>query len=127
MPLARANTWTFLLAAGFALLTQAAAQGQDPGPLPTRYNPATASTITKYKEVIRGGIPAGELKDAQEAFRSFAKYYADVIAHPAVWKAAVEPRADGARIPTIDHGENGILREMDRFLLEPVPGGVKAD
>lgn len=120
MSLARVTTWTFLLASGFAL-SQSAANGQ-PGPLPNRnYD---TEIINRQKTMIRGGISKKDLEETRTAFKGFAKYYADVIAHEAVWKASLELKAD-PKIPTIDSGENGILREIDRFLLDPVPGGIK--
>jgi hypothetical protein len=113
-----------LLAAGFALLLQPAARGQD-SPLPRKPNTSVLSTYRN--DTPRGGIPEDKLPEARKAFEAFAKYYADVIAHPLVWKGPGDLKVDPARAPppSID-GPDGILREIDRFLLEPVPGGAKS-
>src|SRR4051812_16764202 len=102
MSLARVTTWTFLLACGFALLSYSDAQAQNP--LPKK--PDVANNINKYRETIRGGIPPNELGAARKDFKAFAQYYADVIAHPAVWQASLEPKVDNTKspIPTIDSG-----------------------
>jgi hypothetical protein len=123
MPRSRFATRTLLFAAGFALLMPAA-RGQPDSQLPDKPR-AAMRAIGDYREIPRGGIPEADLPKARESFKAFAKYYADVIAHPLVWKASQEIKADPfARIPVID-GPNGILREIDRYLLEPVPGGAK--
>jgi len=61
------------------------------------------------------------LKLAQSQFQSFAKYYADLISHPLVHKAAQDPSlkldANGREIPTVD----SIIKSLDRFILEPNP------
>lgn len=120
MPLARIAIRMLLLAAGFALLLQPAARGQQNPPLPKKPN---AAVITEYRDAVRGGIPKEKLPEARKAFKAFAKYYADVIAHPAVWRASQELKNDPFNpVPVID-GPNGILRDIDRYLLEPTPAG----
>jgi hypothetical protein len=119
---ARIIAWTLLVAAGFALVSPHAA-AQNP-PLPKK-NPTAVERVTNYRE--QRNIPKEELKDARAQFAAFAKYYAEVVAHPDVWKASQEFKVDpvaAALIPTIE-GSNGILKDLDRFLLEPVPGGSK--
>src|SRR5262249_50265884 len=70
------------------------------------------------------GIPPAELKNAKAAFATFAKYYADWVAHPAVYKGPPEPKAGFTppKIMTIDYDVNtGLLRDLERFILEPNP------
>jgi hypothetical protein len=125
MTRARFTAWTLLAAAGFALAAESRALGQDA--LPKRPDAAFAA-VRDYRDRERGGIPPTELKAARDNFAKFAKYYADIVAHPAVWKASQDVKIDtpGApKPPTLDHGINGIYGEMDRFLLEAVPGGTK--
>jgi hypothetical protein len=122
MPLARVATKTLLLAAGFALLLRASAQAQDP-PIPRK--PDTA-VVTTYRDTIRGGIPKEELPKAREAFKTYAKYIAALIAHPALWKPQQDIKADpNARSLTLE-GSNGIFHDLDKFILAPVPGGPKS-
>jgi hypothetical protein len=122
MPLARVAIRTLVLAAGFALLLQPAARGQDT-PLPRKPNTAV---LTEYKEIIRGGIPKDKLPEVRKAFEAYAKYYADLVAHPLLWKGPGDLKVDPTRAPppSID-GPSGVLHEIDRFLLDPVPGGPK--
>jgi hypothetical protein len=113
---ARTTAWTLFAACGFALLAPSAS-AQD---LPKR--PDTSKVI-EYRDTPRGGIPKGDLPKAREAFANFAKYYAEVVAHPAVWKASQDPKVDAPgsiKIPTLE-GPEGIFRELDRFLIDPVP------
>jgi hypothetical protein len=119
---ARFIAWTLLAAGGFALVAPHAA-AQNP-PLPKK-NSTAVERVATYRD--QRSIPKEELKDARAQFAAFAKYYADVIAHPDVWKASQEFKVDpiaAALIPTLE-GPNGILKDLDRFLLEPVPGGSK--
>jgi hypothetical protein len=115
-------TWTLLAFGGFALFSQTAS-AQDP-PLPKK-NSQAVTDVTALRD--QRGITKEELPKAREAFKAFAKYYAEVVQHPAVWKASQEFKIDpilAAQIPTID-GPNGILRDLDRFILDPVVGGNK--
>ena len=123
MSRARLIAWTLLAAGGFALLAPPAAA--QPA-LPQKKSDAT-SAVTTWRDTPRGGIPKEELKAAKEHFAKFAQYYAEVVAHPAVWKATQDFKieAPGAvKPPTID-GPNGILVELDRYLIEPVPNSGK--
>ena len=112
--------WTLLSAAGFALVAPPASAQTE---LPKRPD---SSLIIQLRDQPRGGIGKEELKAARESFAKTAKYYADLIAHPAVWKASQDFKLDtpGVRVPTID-GPNGILAELDRFMLDPVPNSSK--
>src|SRR5438445_6958257 len=117
MTLARVTAWTLLVAGGFALYSPAA-NGQQPLP---KKSAAATETVTTWRDTVRGGIPKEELKKVREQFKTFAKYYADVVAHPDVWKAATELKVAGPAavpVPTLD-GPEGILRDIDRFLIEP--------
>ena len=118
MTVTRSSFWTLLVLAGFTLAAHRSA-AQDNPPLPVK-NGTAVSEVSTYKEAK--GIPAGELKKARESFAAFAKYYADVVAHPTVYKAAQDPKvAAGAKVPTIDYEANGILKELERFILVPNP------
>jgi hypothetical protein len=105
---------------GFALPSLSAfAQEQK---LPQRPN-AAFREVTERKD--SRGIPKADLDTVvKPAFLQFAKFYADVIAHPAVYKAPQDGRTiiDGTRIYTIDRQpETGIIKDLDRFVLEPTP------
>ncbi len=117
MRLARLTAWTLLVAGGFALFAPPAPAQQ---PLPKKNNDAVTA-VTNYRDTSRGGIPKEELKKARESFRLFAKYYADVVKHPDVWKAVQDPKVlpPGTAPPPTLEGPDGILRDIDRFLLEP--------
>jgi hypothetical protein len=68
------------------------------------------------------GIPPEEVQKVRSQFQSVARYYADVIASPVVFRNAIEPRFGGgeSRIPTIDRDrDTGVLRELDRLVFEP--------
>jgi hypothetical protein len=124
MTLARFSAWTLLVAAGFALAGPPASGRQEPPapPLP-RKNSSVTEKVTTYRDAQRSNIK-DEQKEAKVAFAAFAKYYADVVAHPSVYKAPQEFKLDtpGVRVPTID-GSEGILVDLDRFLMVPQPGG----
>jgi hypothetical protein len=131
MPRTRAATrlivWTPFLACGFALILQPDARGQQDPPWPPKKPDAAIPVMTKYKDRLRGGIKAPEeLKEVRQAFSQYAKYYGEIIAHPAVYKASQDLIKVDPNMKTIDTGDNGILREIDRFTLVPVPGGVRA-
>lgn len=117
MSRARFTFWTLLTLGGFALVP-APTFGQ--GELPKK--PDT-SVISAHRDQPRGGISKEDLPKAREHFTKFARYYADTIAHPTVWKASQEFKleAPGTRIPTLD-GPEGLLRDLDRYLIEFVPG-----
>jgi hypothetical protein len=118
MSLARVTAWTLLVACGFALTTPTAT-GQNP--LPKKNSEATR-LVTYYRDdVPRGGIPKEDLKKVREQFKSFAKYYADVVAHPDVWKWSQDPKVLklGEVPPPRLEGPDGILHDIDRFLIEP--------
>src|SRR5262245_43656883 len=113
----RTIAWTLLAAGGFALFAPSAAAQPEPA-LPLKPSP---SLTVALRDAPRGGIPKEKLKEAREAFKKFATYYADVVKHPAVWRAPTELKSVGpatAPIPTLD-GPEGILRDIDRFLIEP--------
>jgi hypothetical protein len=90
--------------------------------------PKTNYSALEVLSVARSqrGITKEELPKVKEACKAVAKYYADVIQHPAVWKASQDFKinAPGVQIPTIE-GPNGILHDLDRILLDPVIGGTK--
>lgn len=123
MFLARVTSWTLLAALGFALVPSAA-RAQDVPALPKK--PDT-ELVRQHRDQPRGGIQPGDLKAARESFTRFATYFADVVKHPAVWKASQDFKFDppkGEKVPTLE-GPEGILAELDRFLLIPVTGYSK--
>jgi len=109
--------------------TSACLSAADDPPLPAKPSGSTLDAINKYRE--SRGIPESELKTAKIAFANFAKYYADVVIHPLVYKAQQDPSVSSPtnRVPTIDWDINtGILRDLERFLLTPTPATpVKVD
>lgn len=121
MSLARYTAWTALAAAGFALLAHGPARAQDA--LPKKPN---TEVVRTHRDQPRGGIPPTDLKAARESFATFAAYFADVVKHPAVWKASLDFKFEfkGEKPPTIE-GPEGILTELDRFLIVPGPGASR--
>jgi hypothetical protein len=117
-----------VVASGFALAAPRGATAQDAVP---RKPDAAFKTVREYYEQPQA-IPANELKPAQEAFAAFAKYFADSLTHPALWRASQDVKVEVPQglFPSLD-GDRGMLRELDRFLLKPVTGGeigpTKAD
>ncbi|MFO0825380.1 MAG: hypothetical protein U0792_20050 [Gemmataceae bacterium] len=67
------------------------------------------------------GIAKEKLATARGQFANFAKYYADIVSHPLIHRAAQDPSlktdGNGIPIPTID----AIIKGLDRFILEPNP------
>ncbi|MDY3554597.1 hypothetical protein R5W24_003722 [Gemmata sp. JC717] len=122
MALARCICWTLLAGVGFALFA-GPAPGQTP-PLPKKDSSAVEKVIG-YRDAPKG-IPATELKEAKEHFAKFAKYYAEVVAHPSVYKTPQEFKLDspGTLHLSID-GPNGILQDIARFTLEAAPGATR--
>ena len=121
--LARFTAWTLLAGAGFALFA-AGARAQDP-PKPAKdaaYN-AAVSKMGDYRDIPRGGIPKEELEQARKHFARYAQYYTDIVAYTPIYKAPQEFKTDPP--PFAIDGPNGIMNEINRFLLEPTPGGKK--
>lgn len=120
--LARFTAWTLLAAAGFALFA-AGAQAQDP-PKPTKdaaYNSAV-SKMGDYRDIPRGGIPKEDLEQARKHFARYAQYYAEIVAYTPIYKAPQDFKTDP---PFAIDGPNGIMQEINRFLLDPTPNGKK--
>src|SRR5262249_35713318 len=89
MTLSRLTAWTLLAAVGFAMLSDRFARAQDtPLPQPDR---TANSALSSYKEKESPRIPDSELAAAKKHFEAFAKYYAALIAHPLVYRAAQDP------------------------------------
>jgi len=123
--------WIFLVAATWALLPRPTATAQpDKDSLPRLSDAALQEVVKRSGKDVRG-IPAKELEDARSRFAEFAKYFANLISHPLVYRAAQQDPSlavnsagraldkDKRQIPTIDE----ILGLLDygRFLLEPNP------
>jgi len=123
MPRTRFTTWTLFVVGGFALLPTAAS-GQGP---PRPQKPDNTARITELRDQRNGGIP--NLKEAREHFAKLAKYAADTIAHPDLWKAPQDFKieAPGAQKPLTLDGPEGLLRELDRYLLDFVPGTTRVN
>jgi hypothetical protein len=106
--------WTLPLFAGLVLLGGRAAGQQDT--LPRR--PST-DKLNEAKDAR--GLPKADLPAYREQFKAFAKYYADYVAHPLVYKAGQDPSlkfdSQGSPIKSIED----IGREIDRYVLEPNP------
>jgi hypothetical protein len=118
MTLARLTAWTVFTAAGFGLLS---ATAQD-APLPFKKGDATEA-VNIYKSEETKGIPTSELPNVQKQFLVFANYYGDMVKHPLIYKHAQDPsvkEATGRPIPPLD-GVNGIIPDMQRFIIEPNP------
>jgi hypothetical protein len=120
MTLTRTLLSTLPLLAGFAvLLNQSSAQ--DPA-LPKK-DISAFDEVNLQKEAR--GIPQGDLPKVKQAFHAYAKYYADLIANPLVYKAANDPKFGSnvqSTIPTFDRSSQyGFLRDIDRYILVPVP------
>lgn len=123
MTLARYTTWTLLAGAGFAFFCGAAAAQQLAKPVK---DSSAVSKVNDYRDIPRGGIAPEDLKEARENFTKFAKYYAEVVAHPSVYKTPQEFKVDPNSTANLAiDGPNGILQELSRFMLEAVPGGQK--
>jgi len=125
MTLAKYTSWTLLLVVGFSLISGFSA-AQDPTKVPQRGSSTDieerrdAGTIDKKDKVA--------VEAAKKTFASFAKYYAEIIAHPLVYKAAQQDGSlkildgkpvDAASkpIPTIEEK----IKELEKFILEPNP------
>jgi hypothetical protein len=119
MILVRSTTWAFRLFGVFVLCTCIATAQE---PLPQK-----PSKVFNDAEALKEarGIPADDLPRAKQLFAIIAKYYADVLANPAVYRAPLELKlgAGGPRVPTVDrNNQTGILLELDQFILKPAPG-----
>lgn len=121
MTFVRYITWTLFAGAGFALF--AASAGAQP-PLPKK-DSAAFNKASEYRDAPKGIQPA-EVKEAKETFARVAKYYAEVVAHPSVYKTPQEFKLDppGTVHLTLE-GPNGILYDLtgrlflDRETLAP--------
>jgi hypothetical protein len=120
MTLARLTAWTLLAAIGFGLVYQPVT-AQDP-PLPTKKADALEAVST-YKEGESRGIPTAVLPTVQKQFLAFANYYGEMVKHPLVYKHAQDPSVkdpSGRTIFPLD-GVGGIIPDMQRFIVEPIP------
>src|SRR5579872_1208468 len=120
MIIARTSLWTLRLFFGFMLLA-GTALAQDA--LPTKNSEAVSEVSARLSKEARG-IPPEDLPRVKQQFQLFAKYYGDLIASPAFYKASLDPKlgAPPPRIPTMDRNiQTGILTDMDRYILEPTP------
>jgi hypothetical protein len=122
MTLFRPSSWILLTATGFALASIPAGARQ-PGrdELPKR--PAILGELNAIKNAPL--IPPTELNRAKEVFAAYARYQAELISSPVIYRATAEFNPDPRYpIPTLE----GINAELTRNLLIPEPGGkVGAD
>ena len=123
MLLPRCCSWTLLAAAGFALLAAdpqarfaGTARAQDKNDLPRR--PDGYSKSLGYKT---SPIPPEKLKDAQDAFKGLAKYFADYVAHPRVYSAPQEFKSETA--PAVPQPESleTLMTQLREFIWVPQP------
>lgn len=116
MSVTRFTSWTVLVVAGFALFAPSAS-GQDP----VRPKKPNTSFIIELRDRPRGGIDKGDLGKAREVFKAWAKYAADTVAYPEVYKAPQELKVlpIGALPPPTIDGPEGLLHELNRFIIEP--------
>lgn len=116
----RLFSWILLAVAGFALAAVAVAR-QPAGELPKR--PAIVGQLTALKNAPL--IPPAELNQAKEVFAAYAKYQAELISAPAIYRATAEFSPDPRNpIPTLE----SINSDLERNLLIPTPTGkVGAD
>lgn len=119
MTVARFSTLTLLLFFGFALFSGTVVTAQDA--LPQRNRDAVDEVTARVSKEARN-IPPEELPKVKPLFLAFAKYYAELVASPVVFKASMDPKVGGPRIPTIDrNSQTGIFLDLDRYILEPNP------
>ncbi len=108
------SAYSLVLAIGMIAGVVGSASGQDPLPR----SPSTEAILAAKNG---RGIAKKDLPTAQQNFATFAKFFADTVAHPLVYKAGQDPLlkfdSAGRRIPAIDD----VIREIDRFLLVPNP------
>jgi hypothetical protein len=99
--------------AGFALLVTSA-DAQDALPKRPETGPINDARDGR-------GILKDELPKVRPSFDAFAKYYADFIAHPLVYRGIQDPTKlpPGITKETISIDEK--IKELDRYLLEPNP------
>jgi len=118
MTLSRLCALTLFATAGFGLAHRAAtAQDQ---PLPTKKSAATEAVNT-FKEAK--GIATEQLPEVRKEFQTFAAYFGAMIKHPLVYRHAQDPsiRAPNDRVIPPLEGVNGIIPDLQRFILEPNP------
>jgi hypothetical protein len=114
MTLKRYTFLTLTLLAGFALLITSA-NAQDA--LPKR--PDT-NLINEARD--SRGIPKAELPRFKPDFDKFAKYYADFVSHPLVYRAIQDPTKLPAGITKDQLSIDEKIKELElRYLLEPNP------
>lgn len=121
MRLVRPSSWTLLAAAGFALASPAPARQAAKDELPR------PPSVTGELSALRSAplIPPAELNRAKEVFTIYAKYQADLVSSPVVYRAASEFYSD-PRFPT--KTPDDINSDLLRNLLIPSPAGkVTAD
>jgi hypothetical protein len=122
MRLIRPSSWILLAAAGFALaVAPAGARQAAKDELPKR--PAIMGKITELRSATH--IPAAELNQVKDVFAAYAKYQAELISTPAVYRITSEFVTDARNpIPSLDT----IHADLTRHLLIPEPTGkVTAD
>ena len=109
MPVQRFFSWTLLAASGFALVVSGPAAGQ-PGKDDL---PKPPPNIQGYRDTA-----SKDLNKAKADFVTFAKYQADIIAHPKIYSVPQEfvpPK--GPPIPTTE----SLVNELGRAIVVPTP------
>jgi hypothetical protein len=112
----RSALLTLPLFAAFALLCGRVDAQPDKDALP---RPGSREKVNEAKEAR--GLTKADLPAYREQFKAFAKYYADYVAHPLVYKAGQDPSvrfdSQGSPIKSVEE----LAKEIDRFILEPNP------
>jgi hypothetical protein len=117
MTLTRSVAWALISVTGLALPANKVAAEEPPFPIP-RPNDAFRG-LSDAREAR--GIPKADLPAYQPQFAAVAKYFADFISHPAVYRFIQDP----TKLPKDVFPEalriDEKMRELERLILEPNP------
>lgn len=118
----RATTlkWSLAVLCGFAATS--ISSGQDNLP---RKDDAKFRKLGELLQVRT--IPPEEIPEAKKIFEGVAKYYAELVASPTVYRASLDPKfgPNAPRIPTLDHNrDTGAFYELDRYIPIPIPANA---
>ena len=119
MTLTRLMSWTLLAAIGFALLPAGAGAQDREKERPFPSKGSSFNEVKKYQENPR--IIAGELEKARKSMQAFAKYHADFISHPLVYKVIQDPSKVPQGMYLRELSIEDRIYELGRYLDEPHP------
>ena len=111
--------WTQCVLGCVLLSSSGIANAQDA--LPTK--PQAAFDEMNSRRDARG-MPPEDVPRVRAQFLLVAKYYADLINNPTVYRASLDPKSGPGvpKIPSIDRDrDTGILSDIDRLILIPTP------